>query len=487
MKKLILSKENKQINNSIIENNKFIRNFSNCKLEMKNTLTNNDFITLNKDNKIIKMNYINKARNIIKGIQEDNKIIYPSIEEGVDLKYEVLDNKLKESIVINELQDNYQYDFELDIGDLVPTFNKENSTLELKENNKTIYRLLSPYMVDNKKDYSNDCAYEIEQNENKLNIKLTCSSEWINSPDRTLPIVIDPTIEIAKEESSLMKIYSYNKKEAFEPRDETINIGSSSVESTWYYGLKIHIYLENIVKSQKDFSSLKNVYLEMYIMGLSFSYGELEVFAYTNDKLVCSKIIDSNYNLDKPLLFDITSLFDGKTKETDLYIMTNKNQVENTIDQNSPSLISTLISNYIAVYYNNKEIDKNIKLLFSYNEKKEIKENKDEYDTYSIDNNSELNISLLKNRCTYIHKDCSISSNSLKVDVNHILLSQNLLNEKNDYCLGKGWKLNLNQKLYNEDNKIIYLDENDLKHVFKEKWYYLDENKNEVLVDKNNT
>ena len=76
MKKLILSKENKQINNSIIENNKFIRNFSNCKLEMKNTLTNNDFITLNKDNKIIKMNYINKARNIIKGIQEDNKIIF---------------------------------------------------------------------------------------------------------------------------------------------------------------------------------------------------------------------------------------------------------------------------------------------------------------------------------------------------------------------------------------------------------------------------
>ena len=202
--------------------------------------------------------------------------------------------------------------------------------------------------------------------------------------------------------------------------------------------------------------------------------------------MICSKIINSDYNLDKPLLFDITTLFDGKTKETDLYIMTNKNQVEDTVDQNSPSLISTLISKYIEVYYNNKETDKNIKLLFSYNEKKEIKENKDEYDTYSIDNNSELNISLLKNRCTYTHKDCSISSNSLKVDINHILLSQNLLNEKNDYCLGKGWKLNLNQKLYNEDNKIIYLDENDLKHVFKEKWYYLDENKNEVLVDKNN-
>ena len=28
--------------------------------------------------------------------KEDNKIIYPSIEEGVDLKYEVLDNKLKD-------------------------------------------------------------------------------------------------------------------------------------------------------------------------------------------------------------------------------------------------------------------------------------------------------------------------------------------------------------------------------------------------------
>ena len=128
MKKfVVLNNKNKETNANdslIIENNKFIRNFSNCKLEMKNTLTNNDFITLNKDNKIIKMNYVNKARSVVKGIQEDNKIIYPSIEEGVDLKYEVLDDKLKESIVINELQEDYQYDFELDIGDLVPSFNK---------------------------------------------------------------------------------------------------------------------------------------------------------------------------------------------------------------------------------------------------------------------------------------------------------------------------------------------------------------------------
>lgn len=50
-------------------------------------------------------------------------------------------------------------------------------------------------MVDNKKNYSNDCAYEIEQNENKLNIKLTCSSEWLNSPDRTLPLLLSQLLK----------------------------------------------------------------------------------------------------------------------------------------------------------------------------------------------------------------------------------------------------------------------------------------------------
>ena len=54
------------------EKEEFTKSLNNYKVKFNNSLSNKDFIVLNKHNKIIKMNYVNKARNIIKGIQENN-------------------------------------------------------------------------------------------------------------------------------------------------------------------------------------------------------------------------------------------------------------------------------------------------------------------------------------------------------------------------------------------------------------------------------
>ena len=465
MKKLILSKENKQINNSIIENNKFIRNFSNCKLEMKNTLTNNDFITLNKDNKIIKMNYVNKLRNIIKGIQEDNKIIYPSIEEGVDLKYEVLDDKLKESIVINELQDNYQYDFELDIGDLVPSFNKENSTLELKENNKTIYRLLSPYMVDNKKDYSSDCAYEIEQNENKLNIKLICSSEWINSPDRTLPIVIDPTIEIFNDniisfEQYIDDIKTVNSENNLIVRYDITN--KSNQTTTKKYSVKYIIDVDEI-KNKYEMSKILDV--DFFIKPINFSNK-------------CNLILAVNRN---PRLLSYSKYSKGISIGLMGFINKGVNKLEILLEPENPNKTTTLNGTIRYGFETMKKStgltnDSFLKICYkerSYKEK----------EIYTINNNSNIKVFLAKRNLQYELKNAIISSNSLKLNVNHIFDMESYLNnESNNF--GIGWKLNVQQSLtcVNADKLIgskeyIYIDGDNNKNLIIEKWYYTKDGK----------
>ena len=477
MKKLILSKENKQINNSIIENNKFIRNFSNCKLEMKNTLTNNDFITLNKDNKIIKMNYINKARNIIKGIQEDNKIIYPSIEEGVDLKYEVLDDKLKESIVINELQDNYQYDFELDIGDLVPSFNKENSTLELKENDKIIYRLLSPYMVDNKKDYSNDCAYEIEQNENKLNIKLTCSSEWINSPDRTLPIVIDPTIEIIQNED--FKITGISNRLTYVSPNKTERLGKyqSLNGSVFWEGLSISINCDNIRNNlERDNKTILSATLILPVQ--SNEYHKIldgKYVFYTNSEV----IKEISTNVDKQITLDVTDIVLNKTGIQEIMLRHSDDPyllIKSLSYCNSTSVLKDATQDYLIISNLNEDGEPFATLSFDY------KENDNNYDEKIEFNNGQAGITRINirnNSLTHEHDNATIKQNNLSLNVKHLFDS----NVEENIGLGKGWKTNLHQTLIKENDinnlfgykKITYND-GYRKYYFRDYFTYIDLN-----------
>ena len=477
MKKLILSKENKQINNSIIENNKFIRNFSNCKLEMKNTLTNNDFITLNKDNKIIKMNYINKARNIIKGIQEDNKIIYPSIEEGVDLKYEVLDDKLKESIVINESQDNYQYDFELDIGDLVPSFNKENSTLELKENDKIIYRLLSPYMVDNKKDYSSDCAYEIEQNENKLNIKLICSSEWINSPDRTLPIVIDPTIEIIQNED--FKITGISNRLTYVSPNKTERLGKyqSLNGSVFWEGLSISINCDNIRNNlERDNKTILSATLILPVQ--SNEYHKIldgKYVFYTNSEV----IKEISTNVDKQITLDVTDIVLNKTGIQEIMLRHSDDPyllIKSLSYCNSTSVLKDATQDYLIISNLNEDGEPLATLSFDY------KENDNNYDEKIEFNNGQAGITRINirnNSLTHEHDNATIKQNNLSLNVKHLFDS----NVEENIGLGKGWKTNLHQTLIKENDinnlfgykKITYND-GYRKYYFRDYFTYIDLN-----------
>ena len=471
MKKLILSKENKQINNSIIENNKFIRNFSNCKLEMKNTLTNNDFITLNKDNKIIKMNYINKARNIIKGIQEDNKIIYPSIEDGVDLKYEVLDNKLKESIVINELQDNYQYDFELDIGDLIPSFNKENNTLELKENDKIIYRLLSPYMVDNKKDYSNDCAYEIEQNENKLNIKLTCSNEWINSPNRTLPIIIDPTIEIYNDELFKAEQYIDNVKQA---SYSTLTVGyddivKNNVITQRKYLVK-YIFNLNAIKNKYEINKIYNT--EFQIKPFNFLSTNFAVRVNVNGVIKTLRYAQYSKGIDISLMDYINNGIDKVTVILEPYIRNNT--------YTSDGIIRYGFN--IAKPYSDESNESTFQIY--YKERQYLQKQ-----TYEINKKSKINIFLEKPNYQFEHLDTTISDNKLSIDIKHILDGESKYNNEVNY-LGEGWKLNIYQTIKSSNiNRVfgskeyIYTDGYNNKTILLEKWYYLKDNE-EIYVHK---
>ena len=214
MKKIIVNEKNNIIKEQeVIESNKddftleevdnhyVTRKGKKYKVEFASIVNEENLMTINKDNCALKMNFLGKKRRMKRvkssiGKIKENKVIYEEIEEGLDLSYLCQESKIKESIIIKTRQDNYDYDFTMDIGELTPRFNEKEHVLELVKDNKSVYRILSPYMEDSNKQRSEDCSYSIEQSGSLLTLHLHCDSKWINDETRLFPIIVDPTIEM---------------------------------------------------------------------------------------------------------------------------------------------------------------------------------------------------------------------------------------------------------------------------------------------------
>ena len=182
------------------ENNRLVsKDAQTFKASFAKNINDAKLLTINKDNHEISLALLNKQRSFKKVATyecEDNNMLYKSIEEGIDLKYSCVEEGIKESLIINSKQDNYDFDFTLDIKDLTPVFNQNTNTLELQKDGETIYTILSPYMVDANNKRSDDCYYEISEDGEVLTLSLRVNANWINDDERVLPVVIDPTIKV---------------------------------------------------------------------------------------------------------------------------------------------------------------------------------------------------------------------------------------------------------------------------------------------------
>ncbi|MBI2667418.1 VCBS repeat-containing protein [Candidatus Woesearchaeota archaeon] len=118
--------------------------------------------------------------NPVMGIAQDNEFIYKNIfGNGIDLKYEYENTRLKESIVINEFNNL-----------VLPTLNKNNLSLDIKFliNKNSNFTFIEPYL--------NDANNKIQ----KLSYELSNNYIIIKVPYSILenviyPIIIDPSVE----------------------------------------------------------------------------------------------------------------------------------------------------------------------------------------------------------------------------------------------------------------------------------------------------
>ena len=122
-------------------------------------------------------------------------VTYAGIQSGVDLQYTMYGNDVKETIVINEKQDNYTYSFNLNLENLKPVANKDGSiSLEDNVTGEPIYLIPAPYMFDAADSYSTDVYYKLEEkSKGEYVLTIAANNDWINDSNRLFPVKVDPT------------------------------------------------------------------------------------------------------------------------------------------------------------------------------------------------------------------------------------------------------------------------------------------------------
>jgi len=138
----------------------------------------------------------------------EDRICYKNILENIDLDYQVLPTKVKESIVlhnpnvdVNALEFMIRTNMELNLVD--------DRRICASNDGKAIFYMDAPYMYDANDIINRNVHYHLEKLGQEYTLKLIVDQDWLNNQNITYPVVIDPTINGYQEENNVYDTYIY--------------------------------------------------------------------------------------------------------------------------------------------------------------------------------------------------------------------------------------------------------------------------------------
>ncbi len=479
----ILTKTIKSNDNFVItqESNEFkATNGKDINVIFSSELNTSNVLALEKENNHLDMKFLGKKSKLktlrkCKGFLSNNILSYDNFENGMDLKYNLKNNLIKESIIIKEKQDDYTFEFEINKGNLDIFYNKENETIELKDKEKTIFTLLSPYMEDNNKVRSDDCSYTVEENDNLLKLTLKCSTNWINSEERVFPVVIDPTILILDDD--ILNISSWtNGRENYSY--DNLAVGHNSVMPIYEFdnSIKLNIDLNLLMKKYKRINEL---IISLKLFKISEKVDETTTFIISyNNKIIDTFTIA---NFKNELLIPIGQFLNPSLKNIEIVISKQNDKYydfsKTTRDINPPS------EDGCIYFYSKFDEEENNRpsLLIEYENEKTIENSKYKIKYPTV----EIGTSYIDAyNVTYQHRVINeFLLDNQPIDIENIF-DPKFYNKDNLYGLGKGWKTNYHQYIVEKDNQISYIDSYNIEHTFDEKYFYVNNDGEKIYVPK---
>ena len=260
-----------EIDNSLIKKNNKLYNKSNSYKVSFEEQVKKEIMCYEKDGHYFKMSLVNnnitRSRSSISKSKLHKNISYENIFNNVDLNYEIMSNKVKESIVLksiksikSELEFIIKTDLNLELlsdGSILATYNSEK-----------VFIIEKPFMVDANGNLNNKISYNLKESNDKYSLELNLDMEWMKAAK--FPIKIDPTIYsgTGNLNSYSTFINSGNVDANYTISDE-LRVGVDSVGNTYRTLLKFELPTietgDQIIHAQLDLSGYP-------IQGLSFLY-----------------------------------------------------------------------------------------------------------------------------------------------------------------------------------------------------------------------
>ena len=127
--------------------------------------------------------------------QSSSTVLYENILPNIDLEYVLVNNDVKENIIVKAPSDSYSYYFALELEGLDAEM-KEDGSISITDSisGEEKYEIPAPFMYDADNNYSGDVVYELTYLKGKYYLCVTAEAEWINADSRAFPITIDPSI-----------------------------------------------------------------------------------------------------------------------------------------------------------------------------------------------------------------------------------------------------------------------------------------------------
>ena len=208
--------------NTLLEKTNTITNKSNdIKIELAKKKTQRYLLKIEKQKEKIVLDI--KEKEINTEIK-NNQITYKNILKNIDIKYDVFDNGVKDTIILKEKENDFQkliYSIQTDLE-----ISKKENTIVFIKNNQIIYTMGTPTLQDKEGNF-----YPIQYDLKDKQLAFKIEKEILEN-EELYPLTIDPTIE-ANEDNSIFDTYIY-------PGDENVNRGSQDL-------LKVGVDQNNVI------------------------------------------------------------------------------------------------------------------------------------------------------------------------------------------------------------------------------------------------
>lgn len=164
--------------------------------------TKSDFVfEITKDDYTLSLKLVNQnsakgeEKAYSKQVNDESKFVVKD-NKDVEYSYKVLNNKVKDEIVISKKQDDYRYDFIIEVKNLeVQLADDGNINLVDSETKQIKFYIPKPFMVDNSGEQSKDIDCLVSKNsESSYLLSLIPNTIWLNDKERSFPVVINPEI-----------------------------------------------------------------------------------------------------------------------------------------------------------------------------------------------------------------------------------------------------------------------------------------------------